>query len=354
MPRKFSVGDLLNKQFEKPEARPDGEQSIHTQVSTDGSRFVVREIPLAQIRRSDKNLYGIRDVEELATSIEAVGLMHNIVVRETDEPNVYELISGERRYRAFEMLSERGNDEYTTIPCKIIVEEDDEFSELSMLYANSMARELNDFEKMYQAVRTREILQGLKQKGYKFKGRLRDVIAEMFDVSSAQVSRMQRIHDDLIPGFMDEFKKEEIGIRAAYDLAVLPKDEQVQVLAEYKEAGTEAIRKATQKTLSQKEESTWPDGQAVPTVKEETPQAPRAEQDNPPVGNEKRAAEPTRANKAQRNVLIGFGRGAVRELFMTSESEELARIKGAIKAMTDIASAFGIRDYDAKIHSISE
>ena len=122
-------------------------------------------------------------------AIEAVGLMHNIVVRETGEPDVFELISGERRYRAFQMLREGGDEEYATIPCKVEGQEDDDFSELSLLFANATAREHTDYEKTYQAMRIREVLQSLKAKGHKFKGRLRDIVAEMLDISASQVSR---------------------------------------------------------------------------------------------------------------------------------------------------------------------
>jgi len=105
MAKKFSMSDLLNG------------QSIGAGASANSPPFIVRQIPLEQIRPSAPNKYGIRDIEELAMAIEAVGLMHNIVVRETGKPEVYELISGERRYRAFQMLREGGNEEYATIPC---------------------------------------------------------------------------------------------------------------------------------------------------------------------------------------------------------------------------------------------
>lgn len=44
------------------------------------------------------------DLEELAESIRAVGLIHPPVVRPTEEPEVFELIAGERRMRACQLL----------------------------------------------------------------------------------------------------------------------------------------------------------------------------------------------------------------------------------------------------------
>jgi len=120
-------------------------------------------------------------------------------------------------------------------------------------------------------MRIREVLQSLKAKGHKFNGRLRDIVAEMLDVSASQVSRMEKIHGNLIPGFMKEFKDEEIGISTAYDLSLLPKYEQAQALEGYKESGPEAIKEATAKLypalkLAEKQ----PVAQGAPTATEAT------------------------------------------------------------------------------------
>ena len=65
------------------------------------------------------------------------------------------------------MLREGGNAEYAPIPCKVEAQDDDERSKRSLLFANSTAREQNDFEKTYQATRIKELLQSLKAKGHK-------------------------------------------------------------------------------------------------------------------------------------------------------------------------------------------
>jgi ParB-like chromosome segregation protein Spo0J len=311
--------------------------------------------------------------------------MHNIVVRETDEPEVYELISGERRFEAYKLLRERGGEEYATIPCKVKGQEDDDLSELSLLFANATAREHTDFEKTYQAMRIKEVLQSLKEKGQKFKGRLRDIVADMLDVSGSQVSRMEKIHGNLIPGFMKEFKDEEIGISTAYDLSLLPKGEQAQALEGYKETGVGAIREATAKLYPApavkqpvKQAAPTVNGEAPPAVKDEASPTSRAVAPHTPIGQaapiEKEqeppqapvtpAAQerntvmlrPTQANDAQREVLITFGKDAVRDFCKADDDnrEQQIRIAERIEAYTDIATAFGIRDYAEEIHSIPE
>ena len=364
MGKKFKVGDLLNNQFKKNEAQAGAENLAPAEESSDNSQFIIRKIPLGQIRRSEKNQYGIRDIEEIATSIEAVGLLHNIVVKETEEANVYEIISGERRFLAYKLLFDGGKDEYATIPCKIEIREEDELSELRLLYANATARVLNDFEKTYQSMRIKEVLQSLKNKGYKFKGRLREIIADMLDVSSAQVSRMQRIYEDLIPEFMDEFKNEKIGITVAYDIAKLQQSEQEKLLVDYKEIGSEAIRRITEKDCIQEEDSAQPVNQYVraaddvptPAVQMSTKQEathwePKAVTRKPHDENETRTADLLKANKAQRDALLDFGKEAVRELNKTEDKEKRAEILGAINAFIDVASAFGIGGYSEEINA---
>lgn len=221
---KFNLNDLLNSQSKSEASK---------------SSFVTREIPIDNIIPSSKNQYGIREIEELAASIELVGLLHNLVVREV-EGGKYELISGERRYKAMKLLN------YTTAPCKVEKQPDDLFSELKLIMANSTARELTDYEKTYQAARLKELLTELKESGFKIPGKMRDMIADIMNVSSTQVAIMESINKNLSPEFKEEFKDGKIGISTAYDLSKLPIEQQEQTLQKYKVAGNEAV-KATKK-----------------------------------------------------------------------------------------------------------
>jgi ParB family chromosome partitioning protein len=346
MAKRFNMSDILR-----------GESVTSDKATESAQSFVIKQIPLAHIRRSENNKYGIRDIEELAATIEAVGLMHNILVRETADPEVYELISGERRYMAFKFLWEAGDEKYATIPCKVEPQINDDLSELRLLLANSTARELNDFEKTHQAIRIREILKNLKEKGYKIKGRINEIIADVMDVSAAQVGRMTKIHANLTPGFMAEFEKGEIGITAAYDIAILPQEEQAKVLEEYKEVGPEAIRKVTvkQNQPTVPDEKGSDENDALPNEQDDA--ATNEQKEEPKhhtVENEKRTDDPARANKVQRALVIAFGKEAVRDLFMAEGDEQRTRITGVIEAFTAVAGAFGIHDYDKEIHSITE
>lgn len=226
---KFTMVDLLNSQSKKMEERP---------------AFEIRHIPIDKLKPSKKNQYGIRGIEELAANIEMLGLLHNLDVKEADEAGYYEIISGERRYQACKLLYESGNQEFKTLPCKVeALTENKAISELKLLYANAAARELTDYEKTYQAGRIKEILQALKKDGYKFQGRMREIVADMLDVSPAQMGRMESINKNLSPEFKEEFKAGNIGITTAYELSGQSEAEQAATLEAYKAEGAEALKK---------------------------------------------------------------------------------------------------------------
>ena len=66
-------------------------------------------IPLARIR---PNLNQVRRtfhrIDELARSIAQYGLLQNLVVRPLPEAGYYEIVAGERRYRALTLLAKDG------------------------------------------------------------------------------------------------------------------------------------------------------------------------------------------------------------------------------------------------------
>jgi len=230
MASKFSMIDLLNGQSK-------------AEVSPTVAGFSIQSIPIGKIIPSAENKYGIRDIEELAASIEEIGLLHNIVVKFADGAGNYELISGERRYHACKSLYDGGNAVYAYIPCKVETAESTELQELKLIHANATARVLTDYEKTMQAARLKELLQNMKASGHKFKGRMRDIVAEILKVSSAQMGRMESIGKHLSPEGKEEFEAGNIGISAAYDISRMERGEQEAALKRYLETGKiEAIK----------------------------------------------------------------------------------------------------------------
>jgi ParB family chromosome partitioning protein len=250
MPKKFNIKDIMNDESKSGAV-------VH---------FEIQNIPIEKIKPSEFNKYGIRDVEELAVSIEEMGLMHNLVVRPENDSGFYEIISGERRYRACELLLENGNEQYKYLPCKIEKTDSDAITELKLIHANSMARVLTDAEKMYQAGRINEILYKLKEDGYEFSGRMRSVVANILNVSDAQAGRMIKMDKDLADEVKEEVHAGNIGITSAYEISALSKDEQLDALEELKQTGDIDVKAHKRKRVAEN----TPVKENIPTKEQKT------------------------------------------------------------------------------------
>ena len=206
--------------------------------STSGARRApeVVRIPIDSIVPSVMNQYGIRDIELLAADIEENGLMHGPLVREMDD-GTYEIISGERRYRACRLLYDGGNKAFASIPCTIADAADDTHAEYMLLAANATARELTDAEKSMQAARMLELLRKMRDEGHVFKGKMRDHVAALLDVSPAQVGRYQKIESGLSDELKAGFREGKIGVTDAYDLATAAPERQAEAARELAETG---------------------------------------------------------------------------------------------------------------------
>ncbi|HTF06829.1 MAG TPA: ParB/RepB/Spo0J family partition protein, partial [Asanoa sp.] len=85
-----------------------------------GARFA--ELPVAAIvpnARQPRSVFDDESLDELKISIQEVGFLQPIVVRETDEDGRYELVMGERRWRAAQAVGR------TTIPAIVRYTRDD-------------------------------------------------------------------------------------------------------------------------------------------------------------------------------------------------------------------------------------
>ncbi|RII32826.1 ParB/RepB/Spo0J family partition protein [Clostridium chromiireducens] len=187
-----------------------------------------QELDINSLVPSQNNFYGIREIEELAESIKESGLMHNLVVRKLDNGK-YEIISGERRYRALKSLG------YDKVPCQI-KEISDLDAEIMLIQANVEQRELLPTEKMEGIRRLRAIYEQKKASGEQLpKGKIRDLIGADMKLSGVQVGRYQKVDKDLIEPFKEKLDKEEITLTQAHTLSSLTKDEQEIIHEEIKD-----------------------------------------------------------------------------------------------------------------------
>lgn len=186
----------------------------------DKAEYNLRQVPLKDIKLNDKNNFGIRDIEDLVESLQKYGQLHNAVVRKIEDPEYkYEMISGERRYRAAEELG------WEALACKIVVADDVE-AEMLLIVANLDTRELNDMEKSQNALRLSELIQEKRKQGEDFgKKKTREIIAEKMNMAPAQVQKLMKLQN-LIPEFKKMVEDNEIGLELANQYAQMSVESQ--------------------------------------------------------------------------------------------------------------------------------
>lgn len=198
-------------------------------------RFNLLEISVDKLIPSKNNFYGIREIEELADSIRETGLLHNLVVRKLDS-GMYEILSGERRFRALRLLN------YSKIPCQVIENLSDLDSERLLIIANSSARELTPEEKFKQANRLKEIYKLKKKNGESLpKGKTRDIIGKDLGISGSQVAKYQALGNKLTEEVKEKIEDKTINLEQAKILSKLPKLEQNIKVQEIEDKGPDEV-----------------------------------------------------------------------------------------------------------------
>lgn len=227
----WSVMDALNKNSkaaaeEKPKAR-----------------FRTRDISIRKIYSNDRNFYSMPGIEQLAQEILAVGLMENMTVAYAPcERGEYKIIAGERRWRALNLLLEKGYEDFETVTCQIksAAEENEEMVQL--IIANAY-RDKTIADMLEEEKRLKESLQymkdnGLTLQGYKLdSGRLRDVIASIMNTTGTKIAQIESINKHLISEFSAELKEGRLTFSAAYEISGMAEDKQMELLEKYKEGG---------------------------------------------------------------------------------------------------------------------
>lgn len=175
----------------------------------------LKTVSLSEIIENEKNVLfrelTEREMEELKSSIQEVGLLEPLVV--VQEGEQYKLISGHQRKKA---LKELGMDKVAVN----IVNLQDEDEELALIHANIKQRKLNDMELARVIKAEKEIIQQKIKKGtLKNQGRAIEQVANNLEISKDKAKRLDRLNL-LIPelqllveqGKITTGKAQEIGL----------------------------------------------------------------------------------------------------------------------------------------------
>lgn len=207
------------------------------------ARFRIRDINIKKMYSNDANFYSMQDVEQLAQKIYAVGLLENLtVVHDPCDRGEYRIIAGERRWRALNLLVERGYKEFEIASCQVKTpaEEHEEMVQLIVAnaYRNKTVKDILEEEQ-----KLKETLQYMKKnkiplQGYQLdSGRLRDVISDMLNLPATKIAQIESINKRLLPEFTEELKNGDLTFSAAYELSGLQEERQKVLLNQYKENG---------------------------------------------------------------------------------------------------------------------
>ncbi|MGG7144821.1 ParB/RepB/Spo0J family partition protein [Clostridium nigeriense] len=232
----FNMMDLLNN---NSRGKQDKEESI--------PKFRTIQINIDDLIPSSNNFYSVEEdgIKELKDSIELLGLQQNLVVKKINNGK-YEIIAGHRRYISMKKLYEEGNLNFKYIPCKV-EEEDNLKNELSLIITNSTTRELTDWEKIHQANKIKELLIEYKKRE-KIPGRVRDIIANILNVSATQIARMESVSNNLISDFKEELKEDKVKISVAYEISKLPEEKQKEIYKEHEDKRNITIKDIKKKS----------------------------------------------------------------------------------------------------------
>lgn len=203
---------------------------LDTGITPDG-REQIEYIDISLIDPDPNNFYELTSIDELAASIELLGIQQPLRVRdEADKPGRVMIVSGHRRRAALELLVKEGKDRFASVPC---IREANAGSaalqELRLIYANSDTRRLSSAEISKQAERVESLLYQLKEEGMEFPGRMRDHVAEACKVSKSKIARLKVIRDGLDSGIAKKYESGEMNEAVAYAFARQPVKVQIEL-----------------------------------------------------------------------------------------------------------------------------
>ncbi|MEE1136891.1 MAG: ParB/RepB/Spo0J family partition protein [Acutalibacteraceae bacterium] len=190
----------------------------------------VVQIPISQIRDFPEHPYKVKDDEsmnELVDSIMQRGLIQPVIIRPTEDGN-YEMVSGHRRKRAFEIAGMKN------IPARVKEMTKGE-AILAMVDSNLQREVILPSEKAF-AYKMR--LEAMKRQGERTdltsvpvaqKSKTsRELLGEEVGESQDQIRRYIRL-TNLIPELLELVDEGRIAMRPAVEISYLPEEAQMQL-----------------------------------------------------------------------------------------------------------------------------
>lgn len=240
-------------------------KSIGDTAKSSCARFRTKDISIKNIYSSDLNFYPQKGIEQKAAEIQAVGLLSNLVVMHKPcDQGEYKLVSGERRWRALSLLVEQGYNEFEKVTCQIREPGNEHEEMIELILANSsrqkdtftLAKEEQTLKRELEYMRDHD----MKLNGYDLKeGRLRDVIADILNISKTKVAELEAISNRLIPVWKLQLEKDVLSSSVAYRISKLEPADQYSLYQRYPKGVTLADIQAFLDEMKKESEDALPE-----------------------------------------------------------------------------------------------
>ena len=223
-------------------------------------REQIEYIDLDRIDPDPENFYSLDGLDELAGSIELVGLQQPLRVRDGERGHVI-IVSGHRRRAACMMIRDGGSDMFKAgVPCiREKAAELPEMQELKLIFGNAQSRVMSAPEMSRQAVKTRDLLARLRDQGYAFPGRTRELVASVLQTSDSRVGRLTAIREKLVPELLKYFDGDRLGETVAYRLSQEDRPTQLKLAIQLGPAVADLNKETVEKVIDQAKKPAEPE-----------------------------------------------------------------------------------------------
>lgn len=217
---KFDIAKALNEMSQETNV-------INEMLNIDEQPL--QPIPYQHIEFGEWSLYHIDkdEIQSLVESLLSVGLEQNLVVKESDTPNHYTVVSGHRRLTAIRYIF----DNHLEVPPKVLLslqkpnciiipkEENEAITRFRMHETNMQARhdftlaEVEDYYKTIEALKEN----GIEINGQKIKGKSRELIKNFFKISEGTAQQYMAIIKSDDDKLKEKLQAGEMSVNQAYD-----------------------------------------------------------------------------------------------------------------------------------------
>lgn len=242
-----------------------------------------------QIHTTDKNDWSMKEeeIKELAELIRDVGILNPPILKKVGDKD-YEIVAGERRYRAMGYLIQEGiwssdrkikvhifNPDLITLPLT-----DEEKEDYVRLAENSGQRNKTDGDLLLQMRGYQAIYTSLREKGELTGIKTRMLLAADMKISPSKVAQLQKVENRGSEALVQALLDDQVTVSTAQKIADMPEKEQEKFITEVstkKEPGEKIERVDILKFQNEKDSKASAEKQMVQensenTEKEEKPE----------------------------------------------------------------------------------